>query len=312
MVRGLSVRFHGGAPVLDDVSLDTAEGACRGLVGESGSGKTLLSLAVAGLLPPGAEVCGGSVRFRGREVLDLPPAVRRDLLGREIGLVFQDPVSALHPAYTVGFQVAEAARRGGITRREARRRAVGLLGRMGLPDPERRAREYPHALSGGMCQRVCIAMALAAGPSLLLADEPTTALDVTVQAEILDLLRGLIEERRLTVVLVSHDLGVVAGNAARVTVLYAGRVAEEGPTEEVFSRPRHPYTAALLAAMPGGGGRLAAIPGAVPPAEGRPRDACVFAPRCARAVPRCRAEAPAPRSVGGGTVACHLAGGRDG
>jgi oligopeptide/dipeptide ABC transporter ATP-binding protein len=206
----------------------------------------------------------------------------------------------------VGAQVAEAVRAAGATRREADRRAVALLGRMGLPEPERRAREFPHHLSGGMCQRVMMAMALAKEPALLLADEPTTALDVTVQAEILSLLADLRRERGIGVLLVSHDLGVVAGHASRITVLYAGRVAEEGPVEDLFRRPLHPYTAGLIGAAPGRGGRLAVIPGMVPAPEDRP-PGCGFEPRCGRAVERCRRENPPPRRSGCRSVACHEA-----
>jgi oligopeptide/dipeptide ABC transporter ATP-binding protein len=300
------VAFDGGPPVLDGVDLSVESGVCRGLVGESGSGKTLLALAVAGLLPPGAAVTGGSILLHGRELAGLPPRARRELLAREIGIVFQDPVSALHPAWPVGAQVAEAMRAAGSTRRAARLGAVALLGRLGLPEPERRAREFAHQLSGGMCQRVGLAMALAKEPSLLLADEPTTALDVTVQAGILWLLEDLRRERGIGVVLVSHDLGVVAGSAARITVLYAGRVAEEGAVEDVFARPLHPYTAALLAATPGRGGRLAAIPGSVPSPEARPAG-CSFAPRCGVAEERCRAEIPDARRFGEQSVSCHRA-----
>jgi len=304
-VRGLEVSLAGGPDLISGVDLDVRPGEAVGLVGESGSGKSMLALAVAGLLPEGIRVTAGDICLGEENLLALPPRERRARLGRRIGMVFQEPRTSLHPAYPVGSQVAEAVRRTGATRREARARAVSLLGSVGIPDPERRSREYPHQFSGGMCQRVGLAIALAQDPALLLADEPTTALDVTIQAEVLELLGDLRAERGLALLLITHDLAVVAGHVSRVTVLYAGRVAEVAAVTELFGRPRHPYTRGLLRALPGGSGeRLVPIRGTVPAPSERP-PGCRFAPRCDLADAACDAELPdlAPRD-GPGLSAC--------
>ncbi|PHQ52855.1 ABC transporter ATP-binding protein [Streptomyces cinnamoneus] len=249
-VNDLTVSFRSGVRAVDGVSLELDAGRTLGVVGESGSGKSVTSLAVLGLLPASATV-GGSVRFDGRELLGLDRGALRRLRGDRIAMVFQDPLSCLNPYYTVGFQIAEAHRAHRRTsRRAAREVAVRMLERVGIPEAGRRARHYPHEFSGGMRQRVMIAMALCLEPDLLIADEPTTALDVTVQAQILQLLRDLREESGTAVLLITHDMGVVAGMADDVSVMNGGRVVEHGPVREVFGRPADPYTRGLLACVP--------------------------------------------------------------
>ncbi len=313
-VRGLGVRVAAGAatlPVLEDVSFDLDEGELVGLVGESGSGKSLLCLALLGLLPAAARVAAGSALLRGTDLLRLSPARLRERRGRELAMVFQDPASALHPLLPVGTQLAEVLQtHERLGRREALRRAAAALGEVGLSAPEERLRQLPGRLSGGQRQRVMIAMALLCRPALLLADEPTTALDVTVQAQVLELLRALRERHGTAILLVTHDLGVVAGVADRALVLYAGRVVEEAPAAPLFARPAHPYTRGLLACAPRLDDDLArpaaAIPGQPPALEERP-PGCAFAPRCALAAPRCAAERPAllPAGDGARRAACH-------
>ena len=283
-----------------DVSLDVAPGGTLALVGESGSGKTLTGLAVLGLLPPEVRIAEGQIPFRTRDgtVVDLaalPEPERRRLRGGDIAMVFQDPSSSLDPVHRVGDQVAEALEAHGAPSREAERRAVALLARVGLPDPARRARAFPHELSGGQRQRVMIAAAIANGPRLLVADEPTTALDVTIQAQILDLFADLKrQERGMGLIFITHNLALVAEIADRVAVMYAGLVVEDGPVEAVFAQPRHPYTAALLASVPEGDARaLTAIPGTVPPPHAVP-PGCPFAPRCAHAARICVESDPLP------------------
>ena len=260
-VRGLTIAFPGFAgerswrPVVRGVSLAVERGEIFGLVGESGSGKTLTALAILGLLPPNARVMGGSIELQGAEgtvdLLALGPRELRRVRGGRIGLVFQEPATALNPAYTLGFQIVEAVRaHRTLSRHEARDEAVRLLDRVALPDARRRLDDYPHQLSGGQRQRVMIAMALAGGPDLLLADEPTTALDVTLQAQILELLEDLRRDLGLSVLLITHDLGVVAETCDRVAVMHAGEIVEEAAVEALFRAPAHPYTRALLAAVP--------------------------------------------------------------
>lgn len=307
-VKGLTVTVpgpDGGLPAVRGVDFALGAGGTLALVGESGSGKTLTALALLGLLPPGARA-SGSVRWRGRELLGLPERERRALRGRRLALVFQEPGTALNPVLRVGEQVAEALRHHhGLGRREAAVRAVALLREVRLPDPAARAREYPHQLSGGMRQRVVLAAALACEPALLIADEPTTALDVTVQAQILDLLADLVRARGMALLLVTHDLALVPALARRIVVLCGGLAVESGETADVLRAPAHPYTRALVAALPEAwpGGRLPAA--AAGPADLRvPRAGCPFAPRCPRAAPACRAEPPpfVPLAAGRGAA----------
>ncbi|WP_041249553.1 ABC transporter ATP-binding protein [Gluconacetobacter diazotrophicus] len=311
-VRDLTIALPVGGRMVNLIeSVTFALGAreIMGIVGESGSGKSLTALAIMGLIDvPGARIAG-SVRYRGRELAGLPQRAFRALRGREIAMVFQDPMTAFTPVYTIGWQIDEqirAHRR--VGRAEARARTVRLLGDMGVPDPERVAGRYPHQLSGGLRQRAMIAMALSCDPSLLIADEPTTALDVTVQAQILDLLRGLRRDFGSSVLLITHDMGVVAETCDRTMVLYSGMVAEHGPTAALFVQPGHPYSAALLDSIPPLHGprpaRLPAIPGSPPAPADRPAG-CAFAPRCAHAHPAC-AVRPALMAGGAGEVACVL------
>ena len=297
---------------VDGVTFTVHPGETLAVVGESGCGKSVTSLSIPRLIasPPG-RVVGGRVMFEGRNLLELPEREMRDLRGNQISMIFQEPMTSLNPVLTIGRQIAEALTlHRGMRRAEALARAVEMLRLVDIPEAERRVGEYPHQLSGGMRQRVMIAMALACNPRLLIADEPTTALDVTIQAQILDLMRGLKEKTGAAIVLITHDLGVVAEMAQRVVVMYAGRKVEEAPVDALFARPRHPYTRGLLASIPrlGEGStsrrRLAEIPGMVPSL----REAiagCVFAPRCAYATERCRREYPPLEEKGGGhVVAC--------
>jgi oligopeptide transport system ATP-binding protein len=293
-VEGLRVEFRtrsGWARAVDDVSFRVAEGRTMAVLGESGSGKSATARAMLGVLPVHAcRVSAGSIRVGGRDVLALPESQRREVRGAEVAMVFQDALSALNPVLPVGFQVAEGARGHlRLSRRQARERAVDLLQLVGIPDARRRAGDYPHQFSGGMRQRVMIAMALAAEPSVLVADEPTTALDVTIQAQILDLLRRLQEERRMGLLLITHDMGVVAQMADDITVMYAGRVVEQGTADEVLARPGHPYTRALLRSVPRAehkGAPLRVIPGS-PPDIGALPPGCAFRPRCSQAAHDC-------------------------
>ncbi|WP_117213500.1 ABC transporter ATP-binding protein [Allorhizocola rhizosphaerae] len=312
-VAGLVVDLPSPAGVLrvvDGVSFDIPEATTVGLIGESGSGKTMTANAVIGLLPGGA-VLDGALRWRGEDVLRADPGRRRRLRGREIAMIFQDPLAALNPTQRIGRQVGEILRRSGMRRDEVRRRVVELFDRAGIPEPSRRLRNYPHEFSGGMRQRAMIALALAGNPALLLADEPTTALDVTVQARILRLLRSIQRDEGLAMLLVSHDLRVVAHVAHQVVVMYAGRVAERGPTSAVLSRPAHPYTRALVQSVPAVRTRTAIahpLPGA-PASPARRPAGCAFHPRCPLARERCRSEQPVVRQVADGRwSACHFAG----
>lgn len=294
-VEGLDVAFEGAwgrVDVVSDVSFEVKSGEIVGLVGESGSGKSVTCMSLLRLLPERtARVSSRVARLAGHDLNDVSQRQLEDLRGSDVGFVFQDPMSSLNPAFTVGQQIAEAVRRHrGSGRREARAVALEMLGRVGIPDPRRRLDAYPHEMSGGMCQRVMIAMALSCSPKLLIADEPTTALDVTVQAQIIELLRELREHTTMSVLLVTHDLGLVAELCDRVVVMYAGQVIEHGSVEEIFHRSEHPYTSALVQAAPRlGASRLASIPGSVPLAGQFPAG-CRFAPRCPLADDRCRAE----------------------
>ncbi|MFE2510763.1 ABC transporter ATP-binding protein [Streptomyces naganishii] len=318
-VRDLRVQFDtpaGTVRAVDGISFTVEAGRTLGLVGESGSGKSVTSLAVMGLHRR-ARV-SGSIALAGRELTGLTDQQLSRVRGRRVAMVFQDPLSALHPAYTVGEQIAEAHRRHfGSGRRAAHRQAVDMLGEVGIPEPARRAREYPHQFSGGMRQRAVIAMALSCEPDLLIADEPTTALDVTVQAQILELLARLQEQRRLGVLMITHDLGVVARVAHEVLVMYGGRAAEQAQVDDLFRQPAHPYTRGLLDSLPRlddpDDAPLRAIAGS-PPSLAAPIPGCPFAPRCSRAAgadavvrARCAGERPEPAGHGTGRlVACHL------
>lgn len=291
-VRDLRVSFSsedGLVPVVRGVSFDVEAGRCLGIVGESGSGKSVTSLALMGLLPPGAATrVEGGVRFDGRDLQRLSRQQMRKLCGREIAMVFQEPMTSLNPALTVGDQVAEVIiTHEGETRRAARARALDLLREVRIAAPERRLDDYPHHLSGGMRQRVMIAMALACRPKLLIADEPTTALDVTVQAQIIELLRVLQGEHGMAIILISHNLGVISDIADQIAVMYAGEIVEKGPSDRLFENPEHPYTVGLLGAIPShGSSRLASIKGRVPDLTALP-PGCTFAPRCPFAEQAC-------------------------
>ena len=282
--------------VVRGISLSLDRGEVLGVVGESGSGKSVTALALMHLLPRQGRITGGSLRLDGQDLASLSPAeFARTIPGRRIGMIFQEPMTSLNPVYTIGRQITEAAVDfGGLSRRAAYDRAISLLDRVGIPDPPGRMNSYPHQLSGGQRQRVMIAMTLMLEPELLIADEPTTALDVTVQAQILELLAGLRHELGMAMILISHDLAVVSEQADRVAVMYGGEIVEQGNAHGVLADPRHPYTRALLNAIPriaGAPARLAAIPGTVPSVLHAPQG-CVFAPRCAFAEPRCTAERP--------------------
>lgn len=297
-----------GGPVrpVRAVSLSVEAGRTLAVVGESGCGKSMSCLAIAGLLPRRARISAGVLDFDGRDLAALPASEAQLIRRRHIASVFQDATGGLNPVRSIGWQVAESVRlRQGATRAEADREAVRLLGRVGLPDPERRAREYPHQFSGGMNQRAMIALAVAGRPRLLIADEATTALDVTLQAQILDLISDLRDSLGMAVLLVTHDLGLVAQSAEDVAVMYAGRVVETAPVAMLFASPRHPYTQGLLRALPGAAARrdrLATIEGTVPPIDALP-EGCAFAPRCPRATEICRRADP-DHAAG---VACHHA-----
>ena len=299
-VRDLRVTFtrHGEQPfrAVDGVSFDVRPGQTVGLVGESGCGKSVTSLAIMGLLPKRGNTVEGSAIFDGEDLLSLSPAQMRDRRGADIAMIFQDPLSSLNPVVTIGRQVTEVMERHqGLSRKEAMPRAAELLDRVGIPDPKARLVNYPHQLSGGMRQRALIAMALACNPRLLIADEPTTALDVTIQAQILALLKELVVDTGTALVMITHDLGVVAGLCDEVNVLYAGKVVERGGRHGLFRQPRHPYTVGLLESIPRldapRGEKLNPVPGSV--ADNLPWDsACAFAPRCANRIDVCTQETP--------------------
>jgi dipeptide transport system ATP-binding protein len=309
-IKDLSVTFPtpaGPFAAVDGVSLSVEEGDVLGIVGESGSGKSVTMLAVMGLVPFPGQVRAKRLAFAGRDLLALSPRERRRFTGKDVAMIFQEPTTSLNPCFTVGFQIEETLRwHERLSRRAARDRAVELLDRVGIPAPASRLSAYPHQLSGGMNQRVMIAMAIACNPRLLIADEPTTALDVTIQAQILDLLLTLQRERGMALVLITHNIGVVAETARRVAVMYAGQIMEEQAADTLFAAPQHPYTAALLAALPerAQGERLATIPGVVPGPYDRP-EGCLFAPRCAYATTFSRAIRPELREWRGGQIRCH-------
>jgi peptide/nickel transport system ATP-binding protein len=297
-VRDLTVRFEtagGAVQAVTGLSLAVQPGETLGLVGESGCGKSTAALALMGLLPPNGRVTGGTVRFEGRDLLRLRPRELRVLRGDRLSMVFQNPMTSLDPAFSVGSQIVDVLREHrGLDRAAARAAAIELLRRVGIPAPEQRFHAPPHRLSGGQRQRVVIAIALACNPALLIADEPTTALDVTIQAQILSLLRDLCAERGAAIILITHDLGVVAQMCDRVAVMYAGRLVEEGPVGAIFAEPLHPYTGALLRSIPSRAssrGDLAVIEGTVPNLV-QPPPGCPFAPRCPHRMPRCTERMP--------------------
>jgi len=308
-IRDLEVTFAAGAatlPVICGVDLSVGRGEILGIVGESGSGKSVTMLAAMGLAGPRARLAG-SVRFDGEELIGRPAETLRRLRGRRMAMIFQDPMTALDPVITIGAQIAEAVRiHQAISRRAAHERAVELLDRVAIPFPRRRALQYPHEFSGGMRQRAMIAMAIANDPELIIADEPTTALDVTVQAQILELLAGLVRDRGVGLALITHDLGVVAGLADRVAIMYAGRVVEAAPVREAFYAAAHPYTRNLIRSLPridGAGGRLVPIEGSPPSIAARP-PGCAFHPRCDSAVDACRETLPRLAGSAVHRVAC--------
>jgi peptide/nickel transport system ATP-binding protein len=298
-VRGLRTYFaseRGEVRAVDGVDFSLERGRTLGIVGESGCGKSVTALSIMGLVPqPPGRIAGGEVLFEGKDLLKLPAQQLRDLRGDELSMIFQEPMTSLNPAFPVGEQVAEALlRHKNIGKKEADNQAIEMLRRVRIPSPERRARDYPHQLSGGMRQRVMIAMALACNPKLLIADEPTTALDVTIQAQILELMRALRAELGTAIILITHDLGVIAELADEVIVMYAGKVIERCAAERLFSEPHHPYTVGLLGSIPRlhmQQERLSAIEGFVPDAASPPAG-CRFHPRCPFAVDKCRSEVP--------------------
>ncbi|NYI67094.1 ABC transporter ATP-binding protein [Spelaeicoccus albus] len=311
-VDKLSVTFQRrgqrAVPAVDEVSFGIDAGQHIGIVGESGSGKSVTSLAIMGLLPKHGVQVGGSVKYRGRELLGLPKHGLNNIRGSEIAMVFQDPMSSLNPVVTIGTQISEVIRRHRkVSRKEALEQSVSLLDRVGIADPRRRVKEYPFQLSGGMRQRVLIAIALACEPRLLIADEPTTALDVTIQAQILELLKDLVSGTGTALIMITHDLGVVAGLCDEVHVMYSGRVVESSPRRPLYARPRHPYTGGLLASIP----RLDDPQGeALHPIAGSPTDTlpwsqgCAFQPRCGNAVQQCLESTPSLVPEGEGALRC--------
>jgi peptide/nickel transport system ATP-binding protein len=314
-LRDLVVEFqteHGRVRAVDHVSFEIPAGKTLGVVGESGCGKSVTALSLLRLIPsPPGQILGGPVLYRGKNLLDLDEASMRTVRGNQISMIFQEPMTSLNPVFTTGEQVAEAVRlHQKKSRTEAMKVAIDMFRLVGIPSPAERIGNFPHQMSGGMRQRVMIAMALACKPDLLIADEPTTALDVTIQAQILSLLRDLQSELGMSILLITHDLGVVAESCDEVIVMYAGRVVERTATRRLFEAPRHPYTAGLLRSVPGGKedvhkGRLQEIPGMVPALHELP-DGCKFQDRCQNAQERCRAEEPELVALGEHSVRCHF------
>ncbi|MGJ5039140.1 MULTISPECIES: ABC transporter ATP-binding protein [unclassified Bradyrhizobium] len=311
-VRNLQVEFatrRGTLRAIDGVSYDIAKGEVLGVVGESGAGKSVTGLAVIGLIDPPGRISGGEIQLSGLRIDNLPPEEMRKVRGRRIGMIFQDPLTSLNPLYRVGDQIIETIRtHTNLTEQQARKRAIDLLAEVGISAPEKRIDGYPHEFSGGMRQRVVIALALCAEPELIIADEPTTALDVSVQAQIISLIKRLGRDHGTAVMLVTHDMGVIAETCDRVAVMYAGRVAEIGPVQEVINNPLHPYAKGLMGAIPTLAGeekRLVQIPGSMPRLSAIP-PGCSFNPRCSFAFDRCRVDRPEPLRQGTQAVACHL------
>jgi peptide/nickel transport system ATP-binding protein len=308
-VRDLCTRFHtraGMLPVVDQVSFSLDRGKVLGLVGESGSGKSVTGFSIMGLVDPPGRVEGGQVMFKGRDLLRLPERERRALRGNRIAMIFQDPMATLNPVLRVELQMVEAVlAHSQVSRSAARQQAAAALALMGIPSPLERLKAYPHQLSGGMRQRVAIAIALLHAPDLIIADEPTTALDVTIQAQILSEMQKLVRERGTALIWISHDLSVVAGLADEIAVMYAGRIVEQGTVDQVLDAPQHPYTQGLIGSLPSAnrrGARLRQIPGMAPNLLALP-GGCAFAPRCARASPACAAR-PEMRIVDQRSVRC--------
>ena len=301
--------MFGPVVAVDDVSFEVRKGETLGLVGESGSGKSVTAFSIIRLVQEPGTITGGRILFQGRDLLALPESDMRHVRGAGIGFVFQEPMAALNPVMRVGAHIAEALTVHGLaSRSEARQRAIELLRAVKITDPDKRVDDYPHQLSGGMRQRVMMAIALACKPPLVIADEPTTALDVTVQAQILELLRDMKREFDLSLLLITHDLGVIAETADRVAVMYAGRIVEQGPVRQIFRNPQHPYTRGLLASIPGGavGSRLKAIEGTVPNLAHLPKG-CAFEPRCGERIGVCAESVPAEFMLDPGHGArCHL------
>jgi len=311
-VRHLEVEFlsrRGRLRAIDDVSFDIAKGEVLGVVGESGAGKSVTGLAVIGLIDPPGRMTGGEIHLAGLRIDNLAPEALRRIRGKRIGMIFQDPLTSLNPLYRVGDQLVETIRTHlDLSENRARRRALELLAEVGIPAPEKRIDGYPHEFSGGMRQRVVIALAICAEPELIIADEPTTALDVSVQAQIIALIKRLGRDHGTAVMLVTHDMGVIAETCDRVAVMYAGRIAEIGPVQAVVRNPLHPYARGLMGAIPtlaSDAARLVQIPGAMPRLSAIPQG-CSFNPRCASAFERCRIDRPEPLRHGAQAVACHL------
>jgi len=318
-VKGLRVEFptrRGTLVAVDDVSFSIAPGEVLGVVGESGAGKSLTGTAIFGLLEPPGRIAAGEILLEGERIDNLPADRMRRIRGRRIGAIFQDPLTSLNPLYTVGRQLEETILAHlDVAQKEARNRALALLREVGIPAPENRIDQYPHQFSGGMRQRVVIALALCAEPRLIIADEPTTALDVSIQAQIIALLKRLARDRGTAVMLITHDMGVIAETADRVAVMYAGRIAEIGPVRDVIHAPRHPYTIGLMGSIPklqirqgttgAGRERLVQIEGSMPRLNAIP-PGCAFNPRCPQRFDRCTAERPDPLAVGSSVAACWL------
>ncbi|QCI64293.1 ABC transporter ATP-binding protein [Phreatobacter stygius] len=311
-VRDLVVEFptrRGILTAVDHISFDIQPGEVLGVVGESGAGKSMTGTAVIGLLEPPGRIAGGQVLLKGERIDNLPAEAMRKLRGRRIGMVFQDPLTSLNPLYTVGEQLVETIRtHSTLSAAQARDKAIDLLAEVGISAPEKRIDAYPHQFSGGMRQRVVLALALCAGPELVIADEPTTALDVSVQAQIITLLKKLCKDHGTAVMLITHDMGVIAETADRVAVMYAGRIAEIGPVQDVIKRARHPYTEGLMGSIPtldSSADRLVQIPGSMPRLTAIP-NGCAFNPRCPKVFARCLVERPDPIPVGATAVACWL------
>ena len=318
-VANLAVEFDmrdGVARVIDDLSFELMPGETLGIVGESGCGKSMTALSIMRLVPmPPGRIAGGEIRLAGEDLVQADDTRIRQIRGNEISMIFQEPMTSLNPVYTVGDQIAETVRlHEGLSKADARDRAIEMLRAVAIPAPEARVREYPHQLSGGMRQRVMIAMALTCRPRVLIADEPTTALDVTVQAQIFDLLRDLKEQTRTAIILITHDMGVIAEMAQRVVVMYAGRKVEDAPVDELLLNPKHPYSQGLITCVPhlqavpsAERPPLMEIPGVVPSIAELGRGGCPFAPRCAHAMDRCRQQMPPTQQVAPGhQVACWL------
>ena len=308
-IKNLSVDFDGFMAV-DDVDLSVDQGKVVGIVGESGSGKSVTQLALMGLIPYPGIIRSDTMMFNNIDLLSMPKKKRRQITGKDVSMIFQEPMTSLNPCFTVEYQISEALKihGGGGTRQERRKRVIELLSQVGIPVPEDRLATFPHQLSGGMSQRVMIAMSIACNPRLLIADEPTTALDVTIQAQILELLKDLQQKNNMALILITHDMAVIAETVEDVVVMYAGQVVEKNSSDNIFNAPCHPYTEALLNALPErniNAKRLPTIPGLVPGKYDRP-DGCLFHPRCSYAREKCRQTTPVYTTQGMGAVRCHF------